>query len=295
MTGCVKNKPEPVVPITVKAELDHSVVEIGDKLKYTIIIQKDKDIEIEPVAFNQSFGNFALLDFGSKKSASFKQEKISQWYILDTYITGKTTFPKVTIKYKRKKDKDWNQINSGEVSVEVKSSLDKTKANIQMRDIKDPVSMPSTISKYFIFAGGLLLVVLGLSVGYFLKKNKAKIALPKKPAHEIAYQQLKQLQGKDYIRRGLIKEYYTEISDIIRHYLENRFSLRAPEMTTEEFLLRAKDAAELIREHKQLLKEFLLCCDLVKFAKYAPSTEEINYIFDSAENFIGQTKENDPA
>ncbi len=65
-------------------------------------------------------------------------------------------------------------------------------------------------------------------------------------------------------------------------------------MTTEEFLISARDAVELISEHKNLLKEFLLCCDLVKFAKYAPSVDEVNSIFDSAKNFIDQTKENEP-
>lgn len=173
--------------------------------------------------------------------------------------------------------------------------MDNAGRNIQMRDIKDPVGLPSVINKYLILLCLLLLIVLGLSAGYFLKKDKAEKAVPKKPAHEIAYEQLEQLRAKDYIGQGRIKEYYTEVSDIIRHYLENRFRFRAPEMTTEEFLASARDAAELISEHKNLLKEFLLCCDLVKFAKYAPSVEEISAISDSAKHFIDQTKENDPA
>jgi hypothetical protein len=281
------------VPITVKAVVDKTTVAIGDKIKYTIFIEKDKDIEVEPSAFGQNLGNFAIKDFGSKRNVSLNKERISQWYILDTYITGKTIIPKVAIKHKRKKEKDWSQIETGEVCVEVKSSLDKAGPNIQMRDIKEPVGLPLAINKYIILAGLLLLVVLGLSAGYFLKKNKEEKIIPKKPAHEIAYEQLEQLREKDYIGQARIKEYYTEISDIIRRYLENRFALRAPEMTTEEFLASARDAAELISEHKNLLKEFLLCCDLVKFAKYAPPLDEINSIFSSAKNFIDQTKENE--
>jgi hypothetical protein len=295
LTGCAKGKKEPGVPIIVKATVDKTTAAIGDKIKYTIFIEKDKDIEIEPSFFGKNLGNFAVKDFGSKKSESLNKDKIFQWYILDTYITGKTTIPKATIKYKRKKDNDWSQVETGQLSVEVKSSLDKGGPNVQMRDIKDPVGLHSAISKYFIFAGVLFLIALGLSGAYFMKRNKEGLVVPKKPAHEIAYEQLEQLRAKDYIDQGLIKEYYTEISDIIRHYLENRFELRAPEMTTEEFLVSARDAAKLISEHKNLLKEFLLCCDLVKFAKYAPPADETNSIFNSAKNFIDQTKENEPA
>jgi len=295
LSGCAKPKKEPGAAITVKAQVDKAAAAIGDKVKYTIFIEKDKDIEIEPFVFGENLGNFAIKDFGSKKSTFFNKEKISQWYILDTYITGKTTIPKVTLKYKSKNDLDWSQIEAGEVSVEVKSLLDESGPNAQMRDIKGPVGLPSAIIKYLIPLGLLFLVILGSLAGYFLKKNKEENVVPKRPAHEIALEKLEALRLKDYISRGLIKEYYTEVSDIIRHYLENRFRLKAPEMTTEEFLVSVRDAGELISEHKNLLKEFLLCADLVKFAKYAPLPDEVNSIFDSAKRFIDQTKENEPA
>jgi len=83
----------------------------------------------------------------------------------------------------------------------------------------------------------------------------------------------------------------SEISDIIRHYLENRFLLKAPEMTTEEFLFYVRDYSQLIKEHKTLLKEFLLTCDLVKFAKYVPLFEEMDAIFVSAKKLVDETKE----
>ena len=295
LSGCLKNKNEPGAPITVKVAADKTTVAIGDKIKYTILIEKDKDIEVEPSAFGQNLGNFAIKDFGSIKREFFNKEKISQWYILDTYVTGKTIIPKVAIKYKKTKDKDWSQIETAEVSVEVKSLLDKSGPQTQLRDIKGPVGLDSAINNYLILASLLFLIASGLLAGYFLRKNKAGKTIPKKPAHEIAYEQLERLRVKDYIGKGLVKEYYTEVSDIIRHYLENRFMFRAPEMTTEEFLVSARDAAELISEHKNLLKSFLLCCDLVKFAKYAPGADEVNSIFDSAKHFIDQTKENEPA
>jgi hypothetical protein len=290
-----QDKKETRAPIEVKAGVDRTIVSIGDKLRYTIIIEKTKDIEIEPFVFGENLGNFAIKDFGSNRNVFFNKEKISQWYILDTYTTGKTTIPKAVINYKRKTDKDWSQLETGEILVEVKSLLDKAGSDTMMRDIKGPVGLPWVINKYLVLATLFLLTFLGILAGYFLKKNQEEQAISKKPAHEIAYAQLEGLRAKNYIALHRIKEYYTEISDIIRHYLENRFQLRAPEMTTEEFLIKVRDSSELISEHKNLLREFLLCCDLVKFAKYAPTLDEVNSIFDSAKHFIDQTKENEPA
>jgi hypothetical protein len=296
VTVCfAQDKKEPSAPIKVSAQVDKATAAIGDKIRYTITIEKSKDIEIEPFVFGENLGNFAIKDFGSKRSVFFNKEKISQWYILDTYITGKATIPKAVIKYKIKKEKDWSQLETKEIAVEVKSLLDQAGPNTLIRDVKGPVRLPLLINKYLVLVILFLLTVLGFLTGYFLRKNKEEQIIPKKPAHEIAYEQLEALKIRNYIALNKIKEYYTEISDIIRHYLENRFKLKAPEMTTEEFLILARDSSELISEHKNLLREFLLCCDLVKFAKYAPSADEVNSIFDSAKRFIDQTKENEPA
>jgi hypothetical protein len=290
-----QDKKESSALIKVSAQIDRATASIGDKIKYTIIIEKNKDIEIEPFVFGENLGSFAIKDFGSQRRGFFNKEKISQWYILDTYTTGKATIPKAVIKYKRKEDKDWSQLETGEILVEVKSLLDKAGPNTMLRDIKGPVSLPWGIKKYLVLVVLFLLTVLGILAAYFLKKNKGEQVILNKPAHKVAYEQLEALKAKNYIALNKIKEYYTEISDIIRHYLENRFKLRAPEMTTEEFLISARDSSGLISEHKNLLREFLLCCDLVKFAKYAPTPDEVNSIFDSAKHFIDQTKENEPA
>ncbi|MDD5634688.1 MAG: hypothetical protein PHW46_05385, partial [Candidatus Omnitrophica bacterium] len=111
-----------------------------------------------------------------------------------------------------------------------------------------------------------------------------------KSADEIAYEQLTILKNKELPKKGLIKEYYTELSDIIRHYLENRFNFRAPEMTTEEFLESVKRSPELSIEHRGLLQDFLSQCDMVKFAKYGPTQLEMLDSFKAAERFIDQTR-----
>ena len=107
---------------------------------------------------------------------------------------------------------------------------------------------------------------------------------------EIAYENLERLKNENLLARGLIKEYYIRLSDIVRHYLEGRFQLRAPEMTTEEFLHSLQYSTELNAQHKESLKNFLNACDMVKFAKYDPDVRESEQSFLFAKKLVDETK-----
>ena len=127
----------------------------------------------------------------------------------------------------------------------------------------------------------------------YLKKRKKPehLTTPLRPAHETALEALRKLRNKDYLRTGRVREYYFELSDIARHYVEDRFQLRAPEMTTEEFLSTLKDSRVLRSGQKTLLSDFLSHCDMVKFAKYQPDENESDASYESARRFIEETKE----
>lgn len=160
-----------------------------------------------------------------------------------------------------------------------------------IRDIKGPVNFPSKFGLILsICLAGLGAFLLFLLIRYLIKrlaeKNKLKL-----PPHELALRRLKELGDKNLAAAGRIKEFYIELSDIVRRYLEERFTLKAPEMTTEEFLKELRETDLLSREHKRLLKDFLTHCDMVKFARYGSSDSEISSSFESAERLIKETKE----
>ncbi|MCA9399895.1 MAG: hypothetical protein KC618_09100, partial [Candidatus Omnitrophica bacterium] len=67
-------------------------------------------------------------------------------------------------------------------------------------------------------------------------------------------------------------------------------SIKASEMTTEEFLLHLRNSDKLTSQHKQILKDFLSSCDLVKFAKHVPGDSEIQDGINAARDLIQQTK-----
>ena len=162
-----------------------------------------------------------------------------------------------------------------------------------LQDIRPPVNLPFNIGPIIILLIVLGFLVLAWIVWNLLKRKKSNtqiIAPPKSPS-EIAYGRLEILLKKNLPQQRLIKEYFIEISDIMRRYVEGRFTVRAPELTTPEFLERIKRSDQLKLDHKQLLKEFLNCCDLVKFAKYGPSEKEINESATLVRRFVDDTKQ----
>lgn len=284
--------------ITARAKVDKRLVTIGEKFKYTIIVSYPDNFAVELPVFGASLGNFNITKSGLRSGGFFGSKKINLWLELETFETGKTAIPKTAVKYRRKIDKSWKEIEVPEEPIEVKSLLEKSAAgqNAKIKDIKGPLS-PGIRWKTTVF---VIIIVLAacaaiIYIIILFKKKTREELIRLRPAHEIALAQLERLKMQDLIRSGKIKEYYVQISGIIRHYLENRFKLRAPEMTTEEFLIHVRDYSQLADGHKALLKEFLLVCDLVKFAKYLPAEQEIDAVFDAAKNFIEQTKEQEEA
>jgi len=159
-----------------------------------------------------------------------------------------------------------------------------------IRDIKPPLSLGFNFWTWLVLL--FILILLAVGIWYFLKRKKQKKApeLSPRPAHEIALERLDLLRKKNLAEKGMIKEFYVELSDIVRRYIEARFSFRAPEMTTEEFLFILRHASVLSDKEKELLKVFLMHCDMVKFAKYRPTAVEIEQSLKSAEDFIVRTK-----
>ena len=80
------------------------------------------------------------------------------------------------------------------------------------------------------------------------------------------------------------------VSDAVRLYLEERFGLRAPERTTEEFLTDLSRSAALTEPQKDSLKGFLSACDMVKFARYEPQRPELEALYNSALRLIEETE-----
>jgi hypothetical protein len=211
---------------------------------------------------------------------------------LDTYVSGDYTIPAASIKYYSKEAEQWQEVKTEEIKIRIKSLLQRDPDASDIRDIIGPKNFSSKIGLYIALILGTLAITTGIVAFIFMRRKKKKEEVSFRPeAHEIAYEALSALNKKGYLHSGLIKQYYIELSDIVRRYLENRFAIRAPEMTTEEFLHTVKNNKTLSYEHTNILKDFLSHCDLVKFAKYHPLEDELSKSFELAKRLVDETKE----
>ena len=126
-------------------------------------------------------------------------------------------------------------------------------------------------------AGVLVVVIVVLLLMRFVFNKKVKI-LPETPevvlpAHVVALQKLEQIKTEKIWQQGQIKQFYTEVTDVIREYLEGGYDINAMELTTDEIVALVKKNKEL-DEIRLVLKEMLELSDLVKFAKFVPLENE---------------------
>jgi hypothetical protein len=155
-----------------------------------------------------------------------------------------------------------------------------------IRDIKPPLDIPNYWTWLWIGLGALVvLTVLLLVWRYFLKRMTQVSIAPPIPAHVRAKHKLEEALA--LISQP--KPFCILVSDTIRTYLEERFTFRAPERTTEEFLYELQGTDLLAGEQKEKLGEFLESCDLVKFAKYEPRETELKSLHDSALRPVEET------
>lgn len=172
----------------------------------------------------------------------------------------------------------------------------------QFKKIKDIYETELSIGDYFRMFGNWLydnlywilpLAIIILALIFYLwwrKRKKPEVKVPEIiiPAHLTALEQLKLLEDKKLWQNGMIKEYYIEMTDILRVYIEKRFRIHAMEQTTDEIMsqLRLTDISEI---SKLTLVPVLKLSDLVKFAKENPIGLENEEMMQRAKDFVIST------
>src|SRR5438552_13719053 len=156
-----------------------------------------------------------------------------------------------------------------------------------IRDIKAPVEIPSGWLWLWCVLGGLGIALASYVAWRYWQKHRTK---PKTeeliiPPHVRARRKLEQALALIYEPRP----FCISVSDTLRAYLEEAFSLRAPERTTEEFLDELQSSALLSFSQKQLLGDFLMRCDLVKFAREEPAVDQLKELRESALRLVDET------
>lgn len=282
-------------PLTLHVKVDKSAINLSQTVQLRLEAALKQGYEIKMPNVAQVLRGFGIVDTQNLGSRLGDNDNITTTvsYRLEPFLPGKISIPALQFEFydANAPDKIISRFETEPIEIEVTSVLEADSNSLAIADIEDVVEMPSNAVYWYLLAVlALLLIISGLIWFRLRRKKLEKLVRIYRPAHEIAYLRLRVLQNENLIQSGRIKEFYERISDILRHYIEDRFELRAPERTTEEFLNELSGSEQLRESDKKDLGRFLEHCDLVKFAKYDPTNEQIQKTFDLAEGFIEKTK-----
>jgi hypothetical protein len=173
--------------------------------------------------------------------------------------------------------------------------IDTTKGPV---DIKIPYAAPMTLKEVIPYILGIILIAaIIFFIFYYIKWKKKNVPLfvrpekPAEPAHVIALRELDRIKAQKLWQQEKIKQYYSEVSDTIRLYIQNRFEIQALEQTSAETIGVLKFRKDLVDSASlDQLQHILSLADLVKFAKYSPLPDDNNQTLMNAYFFVNQTR-----
>jgi hypothetical protein len=255
-------------PLTVHVRADKAKMTIAETVLLELEAAIEPGYEVQMPKVDKVLENFGIVDWDSLgDKLDEKGNVVSKYqYRLEPFLSGTYSVPAFAFEFhdvNSPEDKKY-ELTTEPFDIEVTSLLGEQRAELKIDDIEDVVEIPQEPSFLWAWALGAIAVTAAAGAWLYLRRKRAKeLGRIFKPAHE---------------------------SDILRHYIEHRFSLRAPERTTEEFLFELANTDILSESDKESLGEFLQHCDLVKFAKHEPTTEQIQETFDLVKNFVEKTK-----
>lgn len=302
--GCAKPPPEPppsVVaeaergPIQFKVEATPKEVWIGDPVTLTLTATLPAELAAGfPTAAD--LGGARVRDDKSADPLPGPDGR-TIWrhtFTLEFLTSGEKEIPPLVLKYGPRPAASQpasfeNELAANTLKLSVRSALTSQDSLASPRDItgvRTPPPPPMTTREIALIAGSIIVgLLLTAAAAWWIIRAMMKPPRPLSP-EAWALRELASLAGRDWLAIGEAREYYYRMSEIVRAYIERKFGLRAPEMTTQEFI------STLSRDRTRLpvdsagLREFMQRCDLIKYAALAPTRDDAAAALETARSFV---------
>ncbi len=282
--------------ITVQGRLDTSTIKLGGQttLRFSAHVPIAQKVSFPQLA-DSIAGKIEIVE-SEKIDTVFDKEDVANATLTKTYTVtsfeaGSYSIPPYEIKVGNSVYKTLPlPLNVEAVAVDTTKGI---------YDIKKPLQVKYTFldwlrdNRLYVALVLVGIALLAALIFYMRKQPKAKPAIkevkPVIPAHITALEKLRELQQKKLWQQDSVKQHHSELTDIVREYLEKRFAIQALEQTTEEIFASLKKA-DVSKENKELLRHMLVLADLVKFAKEKPLPHENEQSVEDAVRFVETTK-----
>ena len=285
-------------PVELTMTIDSNELQVGSPMTVELIAAVHPDATVDTplvtITDNAMLGDFHVLATEQRPDyPGVDGRRVwSQTLTLDTFTPGTLDLPALTISYEDRRGDITidGQLSTDAWPITVTSMIGTTADTATLRDIRGSVEVP--ISNWIIWASvgsGVLLLVIGLLARQW-NRRRAGSETPELQPHELARQQLDALEAEGLLEQHSFQTFYFRLSDILRHYIEGRFGMRAPRKTTPEFLTDLKTCAIFEHDQQMNLSHFMRCSDMVKFALHEPPIDEGHQAMQLARVFVDDTE-----
>ncbi|MCF7804836.1 MAG: BatD family protein [Candidatus Marinimicrobia bacterium] len=262
---------------------------IGDLFHLELSVEHPEGAQVSLPQDIQTLGEFSVRDIETNPGKTTTDIT----YSLAVYDTGRYTIPSIKVSV-QPPDTGAAPISLESATQEIMIYSTVPPDAQELRDIKPLMDLPARIPWLWIGIGSGLLIA-GI-LGWFWWRRRETEEEPemtpeerRQSAHERAYKRLREIERADYPGKGAMKRHFSDISQTIRAYFEDRYFIPALEMTSTE-VLRAFPENQLTPEIYNEVSDLLTTSDLVKFAKYQPSKEEADRVLEEGFDIVDHTK-----
>lgn len=276
--------------VDVYVTVDPPVFPYHKQTQFTVSVEHPADVPVEIPELADQFGALMITSPGELKTEPLGKDRVrtSKTYTLEAVWAG--DYPVKPVSIKVGEDHMFTvpspAIRVRELTEEETTAAEHFEPNVGPSGVRHDYLRDWRV---WLAAGIVAAIALSAGLVYFFTRRKGAAIAPPAPPWEIAYARLRDLDARQLPQQGDFQTYYIELSDILRHYIEERFNLHAPEQTTPEFLAEAANAGALSEDHQKLLGQFLRHCDRVKFARYQPTPKEMDLSLAVVLRFVDET------
>ena len=285
-----------ILALIVSATLDSTTLFIGDQtdLHLRAIGEVGEQVSM-PVLDKELISGVEIVDRTIVDTLSIKDGRVQYDQYLTVTSFKDSLFYIAPLPFVSGDDTVWSE----SLTLNVVQPFEMDTTDMAITDIKGVYKAP--IWWWGIFRWVLLAVLLaGVGIaGYYLitylQRRKLEeagnevVTEPLRPAEEVALEKLDAIKEKKIWQQGQVKEYYTQLTDVVREYIARRFEVSSVEQTSDETL---RDIRPLLSERKDLydqLRKMLTLADLVKFAKWSTTPDENELSLRNAYTFVRET------
>ena len=288
-------------PVELVIKLSQEKISIIDSLTVTVRVEHSESVQIISPYLSESVYHPLMLIAAPTEDTRWStqtEKMISTWqYQFEPVISGEFSIKAFSLFFRIEDEKPTGDTEWPIHKIETEAiPYTVTAAEIDegedIRDIKGLMLPDYDFRPLMVAILGIafLLISIGLLQRYRNLFNKTPLPIETKiDYYREALKQLKLLEAQDLINKQDFHTLHTQLSDILRSFIENFFGIRAQEQTTEEFIKGISRSSIFTREQQQMLHQFLKLADLVKFATFDPGANSSSEAMQGVRSFVENT------